>query len=84
MCTTRHSLESFLKLKTVLDKSASSLSDCYVSILMVWCGCGAQRFSDTPQIGRATDASGSDMKSIRLCAQLTHERSSLLFCSLVR
>lgn len=53
MCTTRHSLEPFLKLKTVLDKSASSLSDCYVSTLMVWCGCGAQRCSDTPQIGRA-------------------------------
>lgn len=86
MCTTRHTLEPFLRLKTVLDKSASSLSepaDCHVSTPMVRCGCESQRCSDIPQ-AESRDASGSDMKNARLCAQLPHQRFSLLLCSLVR
>lgn len=40
MCMTRHTLEPFLKLKTVLDKSASSLSLSQLIAMFPhrWCG----------------------------------------------
>lgn len=86
MCTTRHTLEPCLKLKTVPRQ---------VSLLSLWASWLPRFHTDgvvwlwIPKVLRHS----SDRQSLQIllgqtwrthCAQLPHQRSSLLFCSLVR